>query len=79
MPWESVVGRRNMQTLFHEEFKPKISGLLADWKPEKDNVLDLIKPWQDTLSRADLEAFCTRYITPRLSYSLSKLEVDPSD
>lgn len=79
MPWEKIVGRGNMRSLFESEYRPKISGMLQEWKPESDLIIDLIRPWQDTLTKEDIDKFTARYIVPRLSYSISKLEVDPSD
>ena len=77
--WEPVVGRSNLRALFDTELRPRISSLLSNWKPEADDLLAIIRPWQYTLSRADIATFTSRYVIPRLSYSINKLEVDPSD
>ena len=45
MPWEKIVGRGNMRSLFESEYRPKISGQLQEWKPESDFIIDLIRPW----------------------------------
>ena len=41
--------------------------------------MQLIYDWLPVLSEDQATSFLNRYITPKLSYMIQKLEVDPSD
>ena len=38
-----------------------------------------MRPWVNVLERAEVQVFANRYVYPRLTAAVKKLEVDPSD
>ena len=79
MPWTEILGKRIMRNIFDEDIKPRIVPILSDWKPQDPIGMQLISDWLPVLSENLATSFLNRYITPKLSYMIQKLEVDPSD
>ena len=54
--------------------------LFSDKKAFKSNqALDLFKPWVSVLDSKEVINFANRYIYPKLTSLIKRLEVDPSD
>ena len=79
LPWTGILGKRIMRSIFEDDVKPRIVPLLGDWKPQDPLGMQLIADWLPVLSEDQATSFLNRYITPKLSYMIQKLEVDPSD
>ena len=78
LPWTEVLGKRIMRQVFEDDVRPRIVPLLSDWKPYKPLGMQLVSDWMPLLSEDQATKFSNRYITPKLSHMIQKLEVDPS-
>ena len=67
-----------MKQLF-EKVKQQIIPSFSDKKLFKKNGVKLLAPWVKVLEKAELRAFANRYVFPRLTSMIKRLEVDPSD
>ena len=54
-----------------------LSPIYADMKPSKPLCRLLIAPWVKVVSEELIEDFSRQKIVPKLSYLVSKLELDP--
>lgn len=68
-----------MKHLF-DVIKVQLTPIFSDKKAFKTELaLDMIKPWVPVLDSKEVIAFANRYIYPKLTSQVKRLEVDPSD
>ena len=67
-----------MKQLF-EIVKVQLTPIFSDKKAFKNHALELFKPWVSVLDSKELVTFANRYVYPRLTSMIKRLEVDPSD
>jgi len=78
MPWSELIGKKNMKSLF-ETLKPHLTPLFSDKKKFKTQALPAFQPWIQVLEKSEIIAFANRYIYPKLTSLVSKLQVDPAN
>jgi len=52
--------------------------VFGDKKSFKKNGIKLMRPWVGVLERSEVQIFANRYVYPRITAAVKKLEVDPS-
>ena len=78
-PWCELIGKKNMKQLF-EVARVQIAPVFGDKKAFKsDQALETFKPWVAILDSQEVIVFANRYIYPKLTALIKRLEVDPSD
>ena len=79
VPWRDLIGKKNIKQLFDDVAKAQITPVFTDRKLFKIQALDLFRPWAEVLDTKDTIEFANRYVYPKLTSLIKKLEVDPSD
>ena len=77
-PWCELIGKRNMKQLF-EVIKGQLAPLFTDKKLFKTQALAAFTPWISVLESKEVISFANRFIYPKLTSLVKRLEVDPSD
>ena len=77
--WLSLIGKRNMKQLFNEVVKVQLTPIFSDRKMFKSRALDLFSPWVSCLETKEVVSFANKYVWPKLTSQVKRLEVDPSD
>ena len=67
-----------MRKLF-EIVKVQLTPIFSDNKAFKDRAFELFAPWVTVIDSREVISFSNRYIIPKLTFLVKRLEVDPSD
>lgn len=77
-PWLPLFGDVRMKPLL-DTVRQKMTVVLQDWKPGEDTAIQMLEPWKEVFTPADMESLVQRIVLPKLLLALRHdLAVNPA-
>lgn len=77
-PWLPIIGLGQLDSIV-KSIQDRLENSMLGWKPEDKKLVTVLSPWKKIFENQYWTLFMNKYITPKLSYIVSKLQVNPKN
>ena len=77
-PWLPCISRDKWDSLI-QIIQNKFTDFVINWNTSDSSLLNLMLPWKKIFNQSFWSSFTRKYIVPKLTYQMEKLEINPSD
>lgn len=77
-PWLPTIGVGQLDSIV-KNIQDRLEKSMLDWKPEEKGLLAMISPWKKIFGQEYWNTFLNKFVLPKLTYIIYKLEVNPKN
>ena len=77
-PWLPCFNKDQLDFLI-QIIQNKFTEFVINWNTSDSSLLNLLLPWKKIFHQAFWSSFIRKYVVPKLTFRMEKLEINPSD